>query len=233
VKLAAATAVLIASSTLSAETAPTPGIEDARLQTLVERVGEPGRLVVFPEASLTLIMRQGERIQRVVVSDNSAFHVAVTGNDDSISITPLRPGVAASLQVDTASGSHEFNVETGRGLAAAYVVRLVAASPALPGAGEGSGEPDLASMNGRYTVKGDRGLRPARIADDGAKTYIEWGAQQSLPAVLGVGAGGEEVVPGYMRHGIFTIDRVYPELVFRIDKRESTAVRQAAASGSR
>jgi type IV secretion system protein VirB9 len=42
--------------------------------------------------------------------------------------------------------------------------------------------------------------------------------------VFGIGFNGEEeVVDGYMRDGVFTIDRVYGELVFRIDKKRARA----------
>jgi type IV secretion system protein VirB9 len=221
--------LIAASAPSSAQTTPMPGTDDPRLQTLVERPGEPARLVAFPDASLTLIMRQGERVQRVVLSDSSAFRVTVTGDNDSVSIRPLRPGALARMQVETGSGNHEFNLETGRGLAAAYVVRLIGSSaePAQPVAAEAGGPPDLSTMTGRYRLDGDRTLRPHEIADDGAKTYLEWGREQALPAVLGIGpTGQEEVVAGFMRDDIFTIDRVYSQLVFRIDKHKTVATRE-------
>lgn len=212
-----------AATPLGAQVTPAPGPEDPRLQTLVQPQGERARLVAFPEASLTLIMASGERIQRVVLSDDSAFRVAVTGDADSVSITPLRPGAAAAMAIETDIGRREFDLETGRGLAAAYVVRLVEAVEDF----RQDLLPDLETMVGRYRLKGDRSLRPQRIADDGYKTYIEWGLEQSIPAVLGIGpTGDEEVVAGFMREGIFTIDRVYSELVFRIDKEKTTAIRE-------
>ncbi len=39
--------------------------------------------------------------------------------------------------------------------------------------------------------------------------------------------GGEEIVDGYMRDGVFTIDRVYTRLVFRIDRKVAEADRLA------
>jgi len=72
-----------------AQVSTTPGPDDPRLQTLVQPQGQRARLVVFPEASLTLILRQGERVRQVALSDSSAFHVAITGDNDSISISPL------------------------------------------------------------------------------------------------------------------------------------------------
>jgi len=217
--------LLCASVPAAAQSAPVPGPDDPRLQTLVQRHGDRARLVAFPDASLTLIMRQGERVTRVILSDSSAFRVAVTGDADSLSITPLRPGAVAAMAIETNRGRREFDLETGRGLAAAYVVRLVETVEDF----RQDLQPDLETMSGRYRLKGERSLRPERIADDGWKTYIEWGSEQSIPAVLGIGAAGEEeVVAGYMRGGIFTIDRIYPELVFRIDRLKTTATRQDA-----
>jgi type IV secretion system protein VirB9 len=226
-KMAFATFLLLTSVPLSAETTPLPGADDPRLQTLVEQPGEPARLVAFPDASLTLIMRKGERVERVRLSDSSAFRVTLTGDNDSVSITPLSPGAVATMEVDTGSGSHVFSLETGRGLAAAYVVRVVDSSAVTEQETLQNSPPDLAAMSGRYRVTGDRALRPTQIADDGAKTYIAWGSEQSLPAVLGIGpTGQEEVVAGHMRAGFFTIDRVYPQLVFRIDKQKTVATRE-------
>lgn len=221
--------LLVAAAPLQAQIAPVPGAEDPRLQTLVQPQGQRARLVIFPDATLTLIMRQGERIQQVRLSDSSAYHVAITGDNDSVSITPLRPDARATMAVETNGGIHDFDLETGRGLAAAYVVRVVPQTPLALQNFRDNLQPNLASMAGRYRLKGDRSLRPEQIVDDGSKTYIEWADGQSIPAVLGIGATGkEEVVPGFMRHGVFTIDRVYPELVFRIDRHQTTATREAA-----
>ena len=221
--------LLCTATPLPAQVSPALGVDDPRLQTLVPQEGQRARLVAFPEGTLTLIMAPGERIERVVISDSSAFRVAITGHNDSLSIAPLRPGAQATMAVETGSGRQEYDLETGSGLAAAYVVRIVAPDAALEEDFRQDLRPDLATMNGRYRLKGDRALRPQRIADDGVKTYIEWDAAQSLPAVLGIGpTGEEEVVAGHMRDGLFTIDRVYSELVFRIDRAKTTAVRDIA-----
>lgn len=95
---------------------------------------------------------------------------------------------------------------------------------ALGDAAPASSQP--AVVNAGYKLSGEKTLRPVRIADDGARTYIEWDPDQALPAVFAVNAqGGEEMVDGYMRAGIFTIDRVIPVLIFRIDKKWAKAVR--------
>lgn len=82
---------------------------------------------------------------------------------------------------------------------------------------------------GTYRQSGDRSVRPRSIGDDGAKTYIIWDEDQAMPAVFAIGPSGkEEMVEGYMRGGIFTIDRVYDRLVFRIDGDAAKARRDIA-----
>lgn len=81
----------------------------------------------------------------------------------------------------------------------------------------------------QYRLSGEKALLPARIEDDGERTFLAWSAEQSLPAVFGIGANGEEeVVDGYMREDVFTIDRVYGELVFRVDRKIARAKRMIA-----
>jgi type IV secretion system protein VirB9 len=208
----------------SAQVAPIPSNDDPRLQTVVYRSTEPVRLVAYPSTNLTVMFLPGERIERVVLSDQSAFSVSVVGANDSLNIIPQRIAASAQLSVETNERRYEFTLETGQGLAAAYVVRFVTEESERPL----EGLPAAALLTGEYKLSGSARVRPARITDDGERTYIEWGEYQSLPAVFGVGpTDQEEVVDGYMRGGVFTIDRVYRELVFRIDKERAKAKRLA------
>ncbi|RDC58908.1 hypothetical protein HME9302_00084 [Alteripontixanthobacter maritimus] len=94
-----------------------------------------------------------------------------------------------------------------------------------------SGPQSLNAQQWGYSVKGDREVRPAAIGDDGFKTQIQYAPGQALPAVFAIGpAGEEEVVNGYMRGDFFVIDRVYNELVFRIDRKRAVARRSATAN---
>lgn len=202
-----------------AQVAPTPGFDDPRLQTVAYDPARPVRLVAFANSTLTVMLLPGDRIERVVLSDPGAFEVKVTGPADGLNIAPLRADGAATLLVDTPLRRYEFDLATGDGLAAAYLVRFL--DP------RGTASPAAARpMTGEYRLSGEQTLLPSAIGDDGERTYLEWGAYQSLPAVFGIGANGEEeVVDGYMRAGVFTIDRVYAELVFRIDRKRAKARR--------
>jgi type IV secretion system protein VirB9 len=225
-------AVLLAASAAgaAAQVAPVPSFDDPRLQTVTYDPSRPVRLVAFPGATLTVVLLPGEQIQRVIVSDPQAFDARITGANDSVSIRPLRTEASATLLVDTAQRRYEFELATGEGLAAAYVVRFVGGAAAAPPPGPSAPvfvQPSLVpAMIGEYRLSGEATLLPSSIGDDGTRTYLEWEAYQSLPAVFGIGFNGEEeVVDGYMRGGVFTIDRVYSELVFRIDKKRARARR--------
>lgn len=212
----------------AAQVAPIPSPEDPRLQTIAYDPGRPVRLVAFPGATLTVMLVPGDRIGRVVISDRDAFDVRVTGANDSLNISALRPDAAATLVVETPQRRYELDLDTGQGLAAAYMVRFLPAEASaltMPPVAQDPAGFALA-MTGEYRLSGNRALRPMSIGDDGVRTYIEWGEYQSLPAVFGIGpTGEEEVVDGYMRDGRFTIDRVYDELWFRIDKKRAKARR--------
>lgn len=220
--LALALLVALAPAAALAQVAPTPGLDDPRLQTVAYDPANPVRLVAYPGANLTIMLLPGERIDRAVLSDPSAFDVRVAGPQDSLNVVSLRPDATAKLLVDTSQRRYEFDLDTGEGLAAAYLVRFVD-----PGTPRLAPPVSPAALTGEYRLSGEQILLPSKIADDGERTYIEWDKEQSLPAVFGIGnTGEEEVVDGYMRDGVFTIDRVYGELVFRVDKKRARARRR-------
>jgi len=225
-RLAAAVVVAALAAGASAQVSPSPSFDDPRLQTVSYDPSRPVRLVAFADSSLTVMLLPGEQIERVALSDPLAFEARATAANDSLSIRPLRPDATATLLVDTAQRRYEFALATGDGLAAAYVVRFVggAAPEATAPVSARSAAP--LAIAGEYRLSGEVTLMPSKIGDDGTRTYLEWDAYQSLPAVFGIGFNGEEeVVDGYMRNGVFTIDRVYSELVFRIDKKRARARR--------
>lgn len=227
-RVLAGLALLAAPVAAAAQVSPSPSFEDPRLQTIVYAPNMPVRLVAFPEASLKIMFLPGEAVRRVVVSDGAAFSASVMDRGDAIEIKPARAGASATMKVETDRQNYEFMLETGSGLAAAYLVRFV---PDSSQASASAAQPAGGAVLSTYRLKGARVLQPDSIIDDGLRTFIEWRGDRDLPAVFGIGpSGGEELVAGYMRDGKFVIDRVYPELVFRFDKEMATARRQAGRS---
>jgi type IV secretion system protein VirB9 len=222
-RLLATLLVVALPGAVAAQVAPVPSFEDPRLQTVAYDPARPVRLVAFANSSLTVVLLPNDRIERAVLSDPTAFDVRVGGPGDSLIIAPLRADAAASLMVDTSLRRYEFELATGEGLAAAYLVRFVDGQAPAAVQLVAAPPPELI---GTYRLSGEALLRPSKIGDDGERTYIEWEEYKSLPAVFGIGSNGEEeVVDGYMRQGVFTIDRVYGELVFRIDRKRAKARR--------
>ena len=108
-----------------------------------------------------------------------------------------------------------------------YELAAQAAASGQPNdAAQSAGGANVGPLAGSYRLSGEKSLQPARIGDDGVHMYLEWSEEQALPAVFALNDfGEEEMVDGYMRQGIFTIDRVYAKLVFRIGRKRARAER--------
>ena len=208
----------------SAQVFPVPGNDTPRVQS-VEWVSEqPIVLTALPSSTLTVMLEPGEFIRRAVLGGSRAWDVSVTAEADSFQVTPEVGAAPANLTIETDYRTYEFTLETGQGLMAAYLVRLQY-EPSFPVEPEVI-EDQLTNLNWGYRLRGDREVRPLSVRDNGEKTVITYAEGQSLPAVFAIGpTGDEEVVDGYMRGGVFVIDRVHQELVFRIDREKATAKR--------
>ena len=200
---------------------------DPRIETLEWRSGAELPLRTTAGGNLTMIFGPGEAIQSVMVGDPAAVEVSVAPQADSLTVHTLRAPLDASISVRTQLREYRFKLSVGPANNVAYAVRFAfeGSSPATP-------EPILppSSATRAYTLKGEASLRPRRVSDDGAKTYIEWQEDKALPAVFALNAQGEEeTVDSYMRQGVMVIDRIYPRLVFRIGKRSALASRSDTA----
>ena len=226
-------ALLTVGAPLAAQTFPTPGPETPRIQSAQWRAGEPLVLTALPQTALTVMLEPGERIQRATLGGSPAWQVAISAEEDSFQVTPGPGAVPASLSIETDRRAYSFLLETGDGLQAAYLVRLQfgPAQPAYQPPADSRAQAfaeAITDLDSTWRLRGDRAVRPVSIRDNGMKTVIEYAPGQALPAVFAIGpTGDEEVVDGYMRDGLFIIDRVHQELVFRIDRAKATATRSA------
>ena len=195
---------------------------DARVTTVAFREGEIVALRSAAGNGLTIIFAPGERVLGFEVADPAALDVSLSGSTDSLFVKALRAPADPQLTVRTQLRNYTFALQLVAPESAAYVVRF-SYGPELPVRAEA---PPPAAAVSRYKLSGTKELRPSRIWDDGVHTYLEWTEEQLLPAVFALNSvGGEEMVDGYMRGGLFTIDRVNRVLVFRIDKKSAKAER--------
>jgi type IV secretion system protein VirB9 len=224
-------ALLFAISATAPEFAAAQAFDnDGRITTLAYRSGETMTLRSAPGNSLTIIFAPGETIQAVDLGDGQAFNVSLSSTSDSLTLRTYSAPTDPHLTVHTQLRQYNFVMQVGSPSEATYVVRFAHGSELAPSGqtAHASGGPSQAGTNAAYRLSGTRSLRPARISDDGAKTYLEWGEDQALPAVFAINSvGEEEMVDGYMRGSVFTIDRVNRELVFRIGKKSAKAQRQS------
>jgi type IV secretion system protein VirB9 len=196
--------------------------QDNRVETIAYQAGQVFVLRSAEGNGLTIIFAPGERVLGFEVADPDAIQVHMWASPDSLFLKTLRQPTDPRLTVRTQLRNYDFSVQTGPSDNAAFVVRFVYDRATEPMATLSETEAKPVS----YRLTGEKALRPSRISDDGMRTYLEWGPDQPLPAVFAVNPfGDEEMVDGYMRGGIFTIDRVHPKLVFRIDKKLARAER--------
>jgi type IV secretion system protein VirB9 len=225
---------LAAAGPAAAQLVPQPEADNPRVQRVAWQPGETIMLTALPQSGLTVMLEPGEQIARITAAAPRVFDIRVSSERDSFLVVPLVEGAESVLAVNTDRRTYAFDLRTGTGLMAALLVRLDYA-----GAGAAMSEQPREALTisleqvpaetWSYRLRGDRQVLPQRIEDDGLRTRILFAPEQDLPAIFAIGPTGEEqVVDGYMRDGIFVIDRVWDELVFRIDKEKATARRNAA-----
>ncbi|WP_234178888.1 TrbG/VirB9 family P-type conjugative transfer protein [Sphingopyxis sp. NFH-91] len=201
--------------------APNPG-GDQRMQTVdyhryqvVEVRGAPGYQTL-------IALAPDERIQNVAVGDSGAWQVAASQSGNMLFVRPAQEGVATNMTVITSARFYAFDLVPTYGTPP-YEIRF--RYPAEPDSGGAAGAA-MGEPVGQYRLSGTKTLWPARMSDDGAKTFIEWPAELPLPAVFFIDDyGRERLANGNMRAGHYVLDGVHRELLFRIDRKTARAKR--------
>ena len=218
---------LAVSASASAQVDPRPIGPDGRIQAFDYVPDQVFRIQAAQGYQVTLQLGPDERIENAAVGDSTAWQVAANNRGDLLFVKPVRDGVTTNLTVATDVRLYTFELAPlfDGSPAMAYMIRFN--YPAEDNQAEvEAGETAL--VEGRYRLRGARALRPSGISDDGVRTYLEWPEDQALPAVFTIDAlGREALVNGHMRQGLYVIDSVHGELVFRIDRSAARAVRIA------
>jgi type IV secretion system protein VirB9 len=222
----------------AAQVVPQPGAGDPRVQTVEYQPEQVVQIRGAPGYQITLELGADEHIENIAVGDSGAWQVTANKRGDLVFLKPIQPGVTTNMTVVTDIRTYAFELVPlfGSQPDMPYTIRFrypptvtAGAAAAQPGEGVVAA---AAVPRGRYKLSGDRAVRPSGIDDDGAKTYIEWPADRSLPAVYALDAKGKEMlVNGNMRDGIYVIDSVPARLVFRLDRQVARATRVGANVG--
>lgn len=210
------------------------GAEDPRFKTFDYNAGALFHVPTSPQTQQLLVLEPGEQVRTVLLSNPAAYQVTVSAGADSVGFKANSLAALAVMTVRTNRREYDIELAPGPGDPAKVplVVRFASASAPAQRI-TAPPPPPVLLPQAHYSFKGSKVLRPASIGDDGAKTYITWADSQPVPAVFAIGpAGKEEMVEGYYRAGRYTIDRVYDQLVFKID-REVTRVRRTLGEGGK
>ena len=216
-------ALFLAVALLAAQTSPAQALQnDSRLETIAY---QDGAIVPVNSAighGVMIVFAAGERVIAFDAADPEAFSIDESVNTGSLVIRTNRTPENPIITVRTQLRSYSFSMQAGMPEDADMVVQFTYADVEA----EVASKQPLAIKKLQYRITGEATLRPSQISDDGTRTFLVWGEDQALPAVFSINAfGDEEIVDGYMRAGIYTIDRVYPRLVFRIDRKAAKAER--------
>lgn len=200
---------------------------DPRIAVIPWQAGQTIDLRTAQGGALTVVFAPGERVIGFELADPAAFDVRLSPTADSLFVQTRAASAQPQLSVRTHLREYRFNLKVGPPEEAVYTVNFSHGAVS-----ESVRQPTTAATPGTvgtYRLSGNRALRPVRIDDDGVRTFMVWSEEQDLPAVFALSPHGEEeIVDGYMRDGVFTIDRVIRTLVFRIGKEKAKAVRQDA-----
>lgn len=207
----------------AAQVRPQPGIGDARMQTVDYRRDQVVEIEGAPGYQVMIALAPDERVQNIALGDSGAWQVVTSQSGNMLFVRPAQGGISTNMTVITSARFYAFDLVPANG-APPYEVRFrYPAEPADEMSGENStmGEPV-----GTYRLRGVKTLWPIRISDDGARTYIDWPADTPLPATFFIDEyGRERLANGNMRGGLFVIDSVHQELLFRIDRKTARAKR--------
>lgn len=227
--LSAALLAIALAGPLAAEVLPVPGQIDRRIQTVTFNAEDVIRLRVALGYQVSLQFAPDERIESVAVGDSGAWQVTPNRRGDLLSVKLIQATTRTDMVVVTDARTYTFLLDPADASAVdlPFVVRfrypLEVVSP-LP-----ANQPAA-----RYTLRGDRAVRPTSISDDGQSTTISWAATQRLPAVFAVGSDGQEtLVNGLMRDGALVISSVASRLIFRLNKQVAQADRLVSAEETR
>lgn len=196
---------------------------DPRIVTIALSHQRLAHLDTSVQTQQTLLMPPGERIASVLLSNQAAYRIAVSPTGDSLTLRATHSRAIAVMTVKTEQQEHTFQLVPmmeGKPPAVFMLTTNQEAHKAMP-----VHAADIAPSSRRaWKVKGDKSVQPHTVLDDGERTYIEWASDQALPATFAVNrTGGEEIVNGHMRFGMYTIDRVFDRLVFRFDNASASA----------
>lgn len=211
-----------------AQSVPDIALDNPRIQRVHYEEGASVLLTMLPGLGTTVVFDTDEYIERVTLGGEGGYSVRVSPEGNSLLVLADQTGPQSTMVVETDVRHYTFVLRTGDGILAGYLVQFTYGELRPLDSNEVQ-VPSEPLQQWSYRLRGDRVVYPQSVRDDGRRTYITYHSEQALPAVFAIGpTGDEELVNGHMRGEDFVIDRVYAELVFRLDDERARAVRNGS-----
>jgi type IV secretion system protein VirB9 len=192
---------------------------DARLQIVTYGNDQVVPLRVAPGFAAVVELGSEEHVDNVVVGNSETWQVTPNRTGDRLVVKPLAGATNTNMIVLTDTRQYVFLLEPDRGGAGTFVLQFrYSAGPVAP----------LVTVQhaAEYKIRGDKGLLPIAMEDDGHSTTITWDPDAALPAIFAVENGKEALVNGRMIDSDYVIEGVADRYVFRRGKQRATAKRK-------
>lgn len=187
-----------------------------------------GETVILETAvgfQITVALADKEKISSAAAGDSVSWQVSAPADGNVFYARPLGGAKTTNLSVISNRHRYSFLLVPDDKMTSTNPLMVHFIYPAEPARIDAVVAPATGGTT-LYQLSGAAEARPARVSDDGEKTYVEWSPSQDLAAVYGVDTRGHEtLVNGFFRDGRLVIDAVYSRLMFHLDDRRALANR--------
>jgi type IV secretion system protein VirB9 len=200
---------------------PIPSAVDPRVRTILFREDAVVSLRGHYGYQMMVEFGTDERIENVSIGDSLAWQVTPNRRADTIFLKPIEFNAATNMSVVTSKRRYTFQLsaEEATGLDdpnIIYRVKFTFPPEATSPTAEVPTSARVIAGNMAYSVAGSPANVPARIYDDGSKTYFEWAPGASTPAIFAIGPDGSEAVVNFIMQGnVMVVERVARAFVLR------------------
>ena len=207
-------AALMIGSALAATSAPAlemgqAGYSDSRIKTYVFDPAQVYRIVAHFGFVTTIQFGKGERIESVQLGDHVSWQVDRLKRGDMLSVVPIENGGAyTNMLVTTNRRIYSFEMTARHAphvedTSLTYLYRfdypitvddINRSQGKITSIEDAAKASDDGPANYAYRASGPKRLKPIKMFDDGAKTYLAFADGAPLPAAFAVGADRSESV---------------------------------------
>lgn len=177
----------------------------------------------------TIEFGENEHIENVAVGDSAAWQVTPNKRASLLFVKPMEAPARSNMTVVTDRRTYLFDLVSSPKAAPVYVMRFsyppepkpaaVAPAPVQVATAAKPAEPTPDELNFDWVSDGAKQLLPARAFDDGKSTWLAWGKDVPMPAILVRDSAGLEGPVNYTVKGDYVVvEGVPPQLVLRQGK---------------